>query len=111
MDRELKLYLLPTSGNKCDKGPRLHAGWAMKRYDTEEEVDAIKAKLPKKKKVINTGVFRTQVSQNRALCKFRSVHFTSRIEITWCIVWRGAKVRNPDLDGKNTYGKLNAPAP
>ena len=32
------------------------------------------------------GVFRTQVSHNRALCQFWSVQFTSRIKITRCIV-------------------------
>ena len=57
MDRELKLQLLSTSSNKDNKGnkrPRLHAGWVLRQYNTEEEVEAIKAKLPKKKKVIKT---------------------------------------------------------
>ena len=35
----------------------------------------------------------------------------SRIKIRRCIAWTCAKVRNPDLNAKNTYGKLNAPTP
>ena len=32
----------------------MHVRWALRRYDTEVEVNTIKAKLPKKKKGINT---------------------------------------------------------
>lgn len=52
---KLKLRLLSTYGNKAVKAKRLLDGWAIRRFNTEEDATAAKKKWPKKKRVI-TGL-------------------------------------------------------
>ena len=54
IELELRLRLLSTTGSKRIKANRLHERWGIRRFDTIEEANAAKAKLPKKKKVIDT---------------------------------------------------------
>jgi len=55
INTELKLHLLSTCGNKAVKAKRLYDGWAIRRFNTEEDATAAKKKRPKKKRII-TGL-------------------------------------------------------